>query len=759
MVLGDVLIKLSTLCAIVAVVAAIRWARGRPAAERTFRWAYHGMTATLLLASALLMIAILRHDFRLEYVIGYSSRDLPLLYLVSAFWAGQQGTYLLWALFGALLGYALLRKGAWEPARVMAFYVPTVAFMHALMLDPAGNPFKLAATVPPDGRGLNPLLQDPWMASHPPLIFLGYAATTIAAALAMVALLKRDEGRWVERALRWSLLSFILLGAGIVLGGFWAYKVLGWGGYWGWDPVENASLIPWLLVTALIHGLLVQKAVGALPRTNLALALAGYVTVFYATFLTRSGVLADFSVHSFPAGSIYRILLGIQLLIVAVSVAGLLRGRSIAGREIGIQLAWPLKLTSVIVLLAVSAGFVLIGTSWPILTSWIGQPSSFGPAWYNTVNQPIYVAALALLAVAPFLAWAVRPWRMVSVRLLTGVSLAVLGTVVAVALGARGFVALALLFVSLAALAANVLRLVEVGRVRLLNSGAALAHIGFALMFVGIIGSSFWGRGQEARLPQGQQVEVLGRTLTFVGHVDGSGPQDRWRIQIAEPGRAPFTADVAMYRTQDSPDSDIMHKPAIVRSWGGDLYVAPGGIQAGGGHEDLTLVKGQESPLGDAALTFLEFKTEGMGDRGMVVWAHVLLRYGNDSETLALPYKFANGQRESLPVRPTLDAGIATLALEGMSVEQGTILVHADTADGRSAPVLSVDVSTKPMIGLLWAGTLLLGVGCSVAWTRRRADERLMARATATTASTPPPRADKGKKGRRAAAPRPVHAR
>ena len=323
---GNLTLKLATVLFVVAFVAALRWARGHEASERVFRWSYQAMTVCLAFASAILMMAILFHDFRFDYVIGYSSRDLPVLYLISSFWAGQQGTFLLWALLAALVGYPLFRKGGWEPAAVATAYLPTVGFLLILMLDPGGNPFRLAQNVPPDGRGLNLLLQDPWMASHPPLVFLGYAAMAVPAALAMVSLVKgRDDG-WLVPALRWSLLAYLGLGAGIVLGGFWAYKVLGWGGYWGWDPVENASLVPWLAVTALIHGLVVQKGSGALRRSNWILALAGYVLVLYATFLTRSGVLADFSVHSFVD-------LGISAWLVAdIALFGLLALAMIAWR-------------------------------------------------------------------------------------------------------------------------------------------------------------------------------------------------------------------------------------------------------------------------------------------------------------------------------------------------------------------------------------------------------------------------------------------
>jgi cytochrome c-type biogenesis protein CcmF len=707
----------------------------------------------------MLMVAILRHDFRFEYVIGYSSRDLPLIYLFSAFWAGQQGTYLLWGLLGALIGYFLFRRNAWEPAAVMAFYVPTIGFMHALMLNPEGNPFALAPGVPPDGRGLNPLLQDPWMASHPPAVFLGYAAATIPAVLAMVALIKRREDKWINTSLRWSLVAFVTLGVGIVLGGFWAYKVLGWGGYWGWDPVENASLIPWIVVTALVHGLLVQKATGALPKTNLALALAAYATVFYATFLTRSGILADFSVHSFPAGSIYKILLGIQLLIVGVSLTLLFRRWSIDTKEVAIQFAWPLVLTAVVVLFAVSGGMVLIGTSWPIITSWLGQPSSFGPSWYNTVNLPIYIALLALLGTAPFLAWAVRPWPILRNKLVPSIAVAAVGTIVAAMVGAAGWLALTAFFVSLAALTANIIRFVEVGRARLLNTGAAVAHIGFALMLVGIVGSSFWGAGAEAGLPQGQPVDVLGKTYTFVGHVDGSEPKDRWRILIEEPGREPRMADVGMFRTGSARDSQVMHKPAIVRGLTGDLYIAPSGLEKQGGHYDVTLDKGQPTRFGDALLTFLQFETQHMGEQGgMVVWAHVAVEKGEASETLRLPYAMTDDGYESPPVHPTIDAGITSLQLQRMAVDQGKIFIHADTPVENAAQLLTVSISTKPMIGLLWAGTILLGIGCSVAWARRLVDERAMARALAgTKADERPPKKRKKAKGGRA--PRPAHAR
>ena len=255
---GSALIIIALVLGAIAFLSALGWARERRGAEKWFGRAYHGMTAALLLASVLLMAAILRHDFRYDYVVGYSSRDLPLLYLFSAFWGGQEGTYLLWALFAALLGYGLFRRQGWQRAAVMAAYVPTILVLLLFMLNRQGNPFRLALPAPPDGRGLNQLLQDPWMATHPPIVFLGYSAMTIPAVLAWAAIFRRDERSWCAPALRWTLVGFVTLGVGIIRGGVGAYKVLGWGGCWGWDPVENASLIPWIVSAALIHGLLVQ---------------------------------------------------------------------------------------------------------------------------------------------------------------------------------------------------------------------------------------------------------------------------------------------------------------------------------------------------------------------------------------------------------------------------------------------------------------------------------------------------------------------
>jgi cytochrome c-type biogenesis protein CcmF len=714
---------------VTAFVAAVRWARGRKDSETTFRWAYHGMTAAVGFASFLLMLAILTRDFRYAYVVDYTSRDLPLLYLVSAFWGGQEGTYLLWALMGTLIGYPLFRKNAWEPAAVMACYVPTIGFMVALMLDPGGNPFRLAGTVPEDGRGLNPLLQDPWMAAHPPMVFLGYAALTVPAALALAALFKRQEDRWVGAALRWSLVGFLTLGTGIVLGGFWAYKVLGWGGYWGWDPVENASLVPWIVVTALIHGILVQRATGSLRRVNLVLAFAGYLLVLYATFLTRSGVLADFSVHSFPAGTVYCKLVSILVLVVGVSVFALLRCRGSEGKPIRIQLDWSFLLPVAMGLLAISAAFVLIGTSWPIVSSWFGRPATPAIPYYNRVSLPVYVGVLGVLALAPFLSWVPRPPREWAWKVAVSVAAGLAATVTAAVLGGRGAGVLLLFFVAVAALVSNLARLAEALRAGLLHAGAALAHAGFALMLVGVVASAAWGAGRQVRLPIGQPVEALGRILTYRGHVERSEPQDRWRVAVLGPRQAETTLLATMYAVQgrDSDRNSVLRKAAILRGVAGDLYVAPLGLETSEGTRDLELIRGWPTSYRDAVLTFLRFGVDGsMDEHVMAARADVRIERDGSEETVSLSLELVEGKSQGRPVSPASLPGL-TLTLRGMSVERGLIRVSAQEGDGEASETLVVEASTKPLIGLLWSGTILLGLGCGIAWARQLHEARAQA--------------------------------
>ncbi|MBR1645627.1 MAG: cytochrome c biogenesis protein CcsA, partial [Selenomonadaceae bacterium] len=261
-----------------------------------------GLSASFVTAASLLLWhLIFADDFTVEYVASYSSTQLPTIYKVSAFWAGQQGSFLLWLLVHAATGLILTFRRT--QASALAIYFLLQAALTALVL--AKSPFAENPAQVVEGVGLNPLLQDFWMAIHPPIIFVGYALLAVPFALSLGNLLTEAASRtWLEEARIWTLTAWSFLGAGIFVGGYWAYKVLGWGGYWGWDPVENSSLVPWLLSAVLLHLIdLARKKSAVLAPAHVA-ATFTYALVIYGTFLTRSGILGDFSVHSFASSTV-----------------------------------------------------------------------------------------------------------------------------------------------------------------------------------------------------------------------------------------------------------------------------------------------------------------------------------------------------------------------------------------------------------------------------------------------------------------------
>src|SRR5581483_7078917 len=277
--------------------------------------------ASAAVAAGVLLAALLRHDFSFTYVADHTSRKLPALYTVSAFWGGQEGSLLLWLL--VLTGYAsaavlLDRVAARE---VIAWVVPTlgvVASFFALLLVAVASPFDTQAA-PADGLGLNPSLQNPYMVAHPPLLYLGYVGLTVPFAFAMGALLSgRTDERWIVATRRWTLAAWTFLGIGQLLGAHWAYVEVGWGGYYAWDPVENAALMPWLAATAFLHSVMVQEKKGMLKVWNVLLVVMAFCLSIFGTFLTRSGIVN--SIHSFTQGSIGPWFLGFICLVTAGSL-------------------------------------------------------------------------------------------------------------------------------------------------------------------------------------------------------------------------------------------------------------------------------------------------------------------------------------------------------------------------------------------------------------------------------------------------------
>ncbi|HUC41176.1 MAG TPA: cytochrome c-type biogenesis CcmF C-terminal domain-containing protein, partial [Gemmatimonadales bacterium] len=355
-------------------------------------------------------IAIFRHDFSLQYVVSRTSRNLPTFYLWSALYSGQEGSLLFWA---AVLSLFAALTQALTSRRYRA-YLPYVAgvtclvatFFITVMLA-AANPFKRMPFTPLDGQGMNPQLQNPGMVFHPPMLYLGYISITIPFAFAIAALLtKKLDTDWFVAVRKWTVVSWLFLSVGLLIGMWWAYVELGWGGYWAWDPVENAALLPWLVMTAFLHSVMVQEKRGMLRKWNLALILGAWLLSIFGTFLTRSGVIA--SVHSFTESPVGYFFAWFLLLAAGASIALYVTRLPLLQAEATLESMVSREASFLFnnLLLVGIAFSVLWGTLFPILSEAIkGTKITVGPPFFNQVNIPLGLALLAMTGIGPLIAW------------------------------------------------------------------------------------------------------------------------------------------------------------------------------------------------------------------------------------------------------------------------------------------------------------------------------------------------------------------
>ncbi len=372
--------------------------------------ATYATLALVMLASAGLWTALFTHDFSIKYVASFSSANLPKVYTFTAFWAGQSGSLLFWALILAIYSSIAVytnraRNRALMPYVTGTLAVVTIFFLATLCLG--ANPFERLDWIPPDGRGMNPQLQNPGMAIHPPNLYLGYVGTTIPFAFAIAALItRRLDAEWLAAIRKWTLISWFFNTTGIILGMWWAYVELGWGGYWAWDPVENASLLPWLVNTAFLHSIMVQEKRGMLRKWNVTLVVSTFLLSIFGTFITRSGIIA--SVHSFaqsPVGNWFAGFLLVSIVITAYLVTTRLKDleakatlESMVSREAAF-------LYNNVVLVGIAFS-VLWGTIFPIITEAVrGEKITVGPPFFNSVNIPLGLTLLLLTGIGPLIAW------------------------------------------------------------------------------------------------------------------------------------------------------------------------------------------------------------------------------------------------------------------------------------------------------------------------------------------------------------------
>ena len=384
--------------------------QGRADLVKSGERALYATFAFTLLASAGIWTALFTHDFSIKFVASYTSANLPKIYTFTAFWAGQAGSLLFWSLI--LTGYAAIAvfTNRAKNRHMMPWVTGTlgvIALFFLMTMCFGANPYERLDWIPPDGRGMNPQLQNPGMAIHPPMLYLGLVATAVPFAFAIGALISRRlDAEWLGAVRRWALLSWFFLTIGIVLGMWWAYVELGWAGYWAWDAVENSSLLPWLTGTAFLHSIMIQEKRGMLRKWNVTLVVVTFLLSILGTFITRSGIIE--SVHAFAQSPVGNWFLG--FLIVATALTAYLVSTRLEDLQSKAELESMISREAAFLynnLALVGICFATLwGTLFPILSEAVkGEKITVGPPFFNAVNGPLGLLLLALTGIGPLIAW------------------------------------------------------------------------------------------------------------------------------------------------------------------------------------------------------------------------------------------------------------------------------------------------------------------------------------------------------------------
>jgi cytochrome c-type biogenesis protein CcmF len=593
-----------------AVAAGLAARQRRPELMASARNGLFVSAALATLAVAALCILLVTHQFQVRYVYEHVSTYLKPAYVLSAFWAGLEGSQLLWLwLLSLLTALLVLRRPTWDrelrPYAVVMLAL-TQAFF-ALLLVLVTNPFELLPQAPVEGVSLNPLLQNFWMIIHPPIIFLAYALWTIPAAYALAALVTgRLDAAWLRGTRRWNLAAWASLGLGILVGAWWAYLELGWGGYWGWDPVENSSFIPWLVGTAFIHSAIIQERREMFRAWSVLLAVVTFVLTVFATFVTRSGLIQ--SVHAFAESPIGYYYLAYMLLLLAVTIGLLLaRTRDLKGTgELGDLLSREFVFLITNLLFLGSAAAVLLGTVWPTLTESAGKvATSLTPESYNRIMGPLGLLLVLLIGVCPLIDWRATHtgrllrglWVQAVVALVT-VLLLVLFRVrelwAVVSFSATAFVAATIVL----QLAQGVLaRMRTAGEGLLLATsravhnnrrryGGQLIHFSIILIVIGITGSQAYQSEVQVALAKGETIEVEGYTLAYregtFRQVDEGGNKEVNAVLLDVYSGERKLATIRPERNWHSNVESWVSEVALRSNLKEDLYVVLAGLESDG---------------------------------------------------------------------------------------------------------------------------------------------------------------------------------
>jgi cytochrome c-type biogenesis protein CcmF len=758
------------------------------------RISYHSMVILVIFASTLLWYALLTHQYEYNYVFRYSNNALDTGFLLASFWGGQEGSFMLWLLLTAILGivlqsYTSKRKDL-EP-QVMAVFTLATSFLLVMVSPWFKNPFEFIWATPMflevksinpqylnlpflqsffftdqsngtgfiqmntdlrnilagsgitvnqfilDGRGLNPQLLNFWMQIHPPILFTGFAMSTVPFAFALGALMKNNYRDWVRQAFPWLLAGMGILGLGVMLGGYWAYEMLGWGGYWAWDPVENSSLIPWIIGVAGIHTLLVQRksqskgGIGKFARTNLILCILTYVLVLYSTFLTRSGVLGDASVHSFvdPGNMVYLFLMlftGTFLILGLGAIA--YRWNSLTDQtqtEEGL-LSRELALFTASVVLIASAIIIIVGTSAPIF----GQ--SVDTFFYDEMHIPLAIIIGLLNGMSLLIKWKNTKGEDLLKKSLPSLGISLVISLLIIVLGGIDKILIILLTFSMVfALVVNVEIAFKIVKGNKKMLGAYVAHVGIALFILGVIGSSVYSQQEDVNLVKNETKTAFGYEMTFTGWTPiDNNTKYSFNIDVKK-GGSEYVVKPVMYVSDFN--NSLMRIPAILNLPTQDFYISPNSYDEGNHSESVngqtvSLQKGNGTEFNGASITFSRFNlgegtmTAMQEGRDFQMGAVLTIEKNGKKEEVELLRKVTGGKSELTAYSSEefdLRMELTKLVAGNIEIALSKISEEGDNQISHPQEILYVSASIKPFINLVWIGIAVMVFGFLISVIRR----------------------------------------
>lgn len=700
------------------------------------RYTFILASVLIFLQAAFLMWAIQTHQFQWQYVFNYSSKDMNAFYLTASFWGGQEGTFLLWLMLGSIYGLFLISRRIEDEHLVISFLVLVQAFVAVILIKK--NPFTYVwdifpnhlqvGEIPLDGRGLNPLLQNPWMIIHPPILFIGYSSTSILFAFVMTALSTKNYDRWIRQVFPYALFVALSLGTGIILGGYWAYTTLGWGGYWGWDPVENSSLIPWLTSLALVHTLIIQRRQGSLKRTNIFLALLTFLLVLWGSFLTRSGVLTDFSVHSFSESELNSYLITFVGLFAGISLLSFVfHAKNIHSERVSNQVFTRGNFMLFgMISLVISAIFTFFGTSSPLLTGLFAEKASnVTTEYYNLLNAPVAILLGFFIAFSPILSWKGNHrdklkgilWQMMA---------AVLFTIIAYWLGLRDIIPLIIFMFFVLAILINARIVYSYIKAKNFGFGGYLAHVGIGFMMIGVITSSVYDTTDKISLPLGSAKTVMGYDMTYMGFRLADDGKDEAIINVQRNGSSVCEARAKFYWSEYN--QAYMRNPAVHNLWLKDLYISPIQLipaERSNSGQEIELIENNTVHFENYMMQFKGYDMdEHQMDQGEIFVQGIITVSGPEDQFELKPAIKVTQQNKTI-IPATFPGSGRQASIQSINLDQKSLTLFIDDDQGidiqrnQQAEMLAIEITEKPLINMLWIGTFIMISGLVVAIANR----------------------------------------